>query len=733
TITLVVDVDAAASGTLANNATAASDAFDPNSANNQPSTSTPVNAEADLLLSKAASATSVVAGGRLTYTLSITNDGPSLAANVLVTDTLPAETTLFESSTSVGDVCTDNAGVVTCVLGDLAVDASATITLVVDVDAAASGTLANNATAASDAFDPNSANNQLSILTAVTTEADMSLSKAASNASVVAGEQLTYTLVITNSGPSLATGIRITDTLPFSVSLYSSSASIGGCTEGGGQVVCTLGDLAVDAGALITLVVDVDQAATGNLTNTAQIGSAVPDFNQLNNEDTVVTGLLQEADLSLNKSANSASVAAGERLTYTLMTSNTGPSIALGVQLTDTLPGDATLVSWTGTASGVVCDEGGGEVVCSLGNLPVAGGSIVTLVVEIDPSASNTLVNNAIVGSLTNDSVPDNNTTTLPTTIVKEVDVSVGKRGEPDPVIAGEIITYTVVIFNDGPSDATSVQMIDTLPVSATLLSATRQEGPTYIQRIDSYLFDPPSPDTSGLAYMEKTGWLMASDSEVNEMPIFEFVNLFEITLDGTLTRTGSTIDYSDEPTGLAYDPQTDRIFVSDDTGVRSVYIVTPGADGIHGTEDDDVTSITTSDFGATDPEGVTFDTLDRVLFIADGVNKRIYRVDPGPGGTFNGVPPAGDDLVTSFDVASLGIEDPEGVAFNAESGTLFIGGQRQQLVIETTTDGTLLRTIDLANIGTGVAGLTYAPNSINPYAKSLFASDRGVDNNADP
>ena len=89
---------------------------------------------------------------------------------------MPADTTLFDWSASVGS-CSESGGEVTCSLGDLAVDAGAQIVLVVDVDAAAAGNLVNNATAGSDAFDGNSANNQPSVSTPVTADADLSLVK----------------------------------------------------------------------------------------------------------------------------------------------------------------------------------------------------------------------------------------------------------------------------------------------------------------------------------------------------------------------------------------------------------------------------------------------------------------------------------------------------------------------------------------------------------------------------
>ena len=63
----------------------------------------------------------------------------------------------------------------------------------------------------------------------------------------------------------------------------------------------------------------------------------------------------------------------------------------------------------------------------------------------------------------------------------------------------------------------------------------------------------PPAPDTSGIAYVPEAGELIVSDSEVEEMPIYQGANLFESTRTGALVGTGTTTTFSNEPTGLSY------------------------------------------------------------------------------------------------------------------------------------------------------------------------------------
>ena len=219
------------------------------------------------------------------------------------------------------------------------------------------------------------------------------------------------------------------------------------------------------------------------------------------------------------------------------------------------------------------------------------------------------------------------------------------------------------------------------------------------VQVIDVSQFSPPSPDTAGAAYIQNTDRLLVSDSEVNGIQaLFTGDNLFDITIanPATLFDTMSTMDYSNEPTGVAYNPANHHLFISDDNK-NEIFEVNPGPDGLYNTSDDIVTSFDTLVFNSGDPEGVTFDTNQGVLFITDGVNNKVYRVDPGPNGIFDGVPPAGDDDVTSFDTAGISVTDPEGIKFDTDNNLLYIVGKPTNLVVHVTRDGASVREIDIS------------------------------------
>ncbi len=292
------------------------------------------------------------------------------------------------------------------------------------------------------------------------------------------------------------------------------------------------------------------------------------------------------------------------------------------------------------------------------------------------------------------------------------VSLYVAESAQPE----GSIIEITLV-EPPGPS-----------PTAAT-------EAASLVRTIDSSRFAPPSPDPSGLAYHPGRNHLLICDGEVEEMSIYDGVNVWETTLGGAVIETSNTLRFSDEPTGVAYNPANGHWFFSDDSGDRYVFEVVVGADGRVGTTDDTVTSFVTTNFGSGDPEGIAYDTLRGYLYISDGVNAEIYQVRPGANGRFDGVPPAGDDQTSHFDTASKGLPDPEGVEYNADSDTLYIVSQGARIVVETTVTGTTVRTIDVSTFisSNDLAGIAYAPSSANPSVKNLYIADRAVDNNSNP
>ena len=259
---------------------------------------------------------------------------------------------------------------------------------------------------------------------------------------------------------------------------------------------------------------------------------------------------------------------------------------------------------------------------------------------------------------------------------------------------------------------------------------AMETDRATLVRTIRTSSWRPASPDPAGITYISDQDRLFVSDSEVNEMAIFTGDNLYSATRSGSLRWTSTSLGFAREPTGVGYRASNRHLFVSDDDADR-IFEVDPGADGRHGTSDDRVTSFPTKPFGSADPEGVAFASTVGHLFIIDGEGRAIHRINPGPNGRFEGE--SGDDQITKYDVARHGATDPEGIAFNSATGTLLIS-DRKGPVLELSTTGALIRKIDISDGGSKKgSGITLAPASNGSGALHMYIVNRGVDNGADP
>jgi uncharacterized repeat protein (TIGR01451 family) len=464
TPTIAIDVTAGSAGTISNTASVSSDTSDPSSGDNSDTEGTTVQPTADLSVSKGDSPDPVVAGNQVTYTMVVTNNGPSTAQSVVLADPLPAGTS-FVSADGGGS---ESGGTVTWNLGDLANGASATVHLTVAVNAGRTSGISNTATVSSDTLDAISGNDSATAGTGVDILADLSIVKSDSSDPVAVGDAFTYTLDVANAGPSHATNVVVSDPLPAEVSYVSATPSQGSCSEAGGTVTCSLGALADGGTASIDVLVTAD--VDGPISNAASVSSDVADPASANDSDAEDTTVQPRADLSITKSDSIDPVDSGNDLTYTLDVANAGPSDATGVVIADPVPGGTSFVSATPTQGS--CVEGAGTVTCSLGALANGGTASVDVVVHVSASRTTPLSNTASVTSDITDPVAANDSDTEGTGVNVSADLAISKSDSDDPAAAGNDLTYTLDVVNSGPSDATGVVVTDPLPAGTSFVSA---------------------------------------------------------------------------------------------------------------------------------------------------------------------------------------------------------------------------------------------------------------------
>jgi Ca2+-binding RTX toxin-like protein len=271
-------------------------------------------------------------------------------------------------------------------------------------------------------------------------------------------------------------------------------------------------------------------------------------------------------------------------------------------------------------------------------------------------------------------------------------------------------------------------------PGHARPASPAASAAATLVRATDVSKLNPSSPDPTGITYLSDSDRLLFSDSEVNEMPIYQGVNLWQVSRDGTQQYdTGTTVGVSGEPTGVSYDVANRRLFVSDDDKDQ-VFEVRAGADARYGTADDQASSFSTAAFGDDDTEDVAYDSRTGELFIVQANAHLIWRVAPGPNGVFDGIAPTGDDTISHFDVGPYGSVDVEGLAYYAVRDSLFLADRQLGRILEVSTSGALLQAIDVQGIGMKApSGLTLAPASNDPSRTSIYVVARGLDNNTYP
>lgn len=228
--------------------------------------------------------------------------------------------------------------------------------------------------------------------------ADLAIDKSDQPDPAVAGLPLTYTVTVENLGPGTASGVQLEDVLPLQVGFTSVTSSQGSCSQLLLVVTCSLGDLADQAVASVTIV--VTPSGSGTLNNVAAVESQTLDPNPLNNLATETTtvggGAGAGTDLAVEKADAPDPVAPGHDLTYAITVANVGGADASDVVLVDMLSAGVALAS-VATDDGSCSGLGLVVIHCNLGDL--AGGDSATVRIVVRPGAESTISNIATVAS----------------------------------------------------------------------------------------------------------------------------------------------------------------------------------------------------------------------------------------------------------------------------------------------------------------------------------------------
>ena len=464
--TLTLIATAGNTGTYATTATkTAMNEYDAIAANDTARNTITVAPTGDVAVAVSASAATVANGQTLVFTYTASNNGPSNATGVALTQMLPSGFTYVSSNPAQG---TYNSTTGVWTVGSIANGANTTMTITATANTVGSYT-ASTAKTAENEFDNVAANNTASINVAVTATADIAVTNTAGTAPYTNGVNTTFTITATNNGPNAATGVATTYTLPAGLTYVSASAGQG--TYNGATGVWSIGGLA--NGASATLTITVLPTTTGNLTTTAT-KTALNEFDAISANDTAraTITIAPAADVAVTNTVSNATPNQGTNVTYTVTATNNGPNNATGVSISDALPAGLTFVSAT-PAQGTYNSATGVWTVGSIAN-----GANTTLTLIATAGNTGTYATTATKTAMNEyDAIAANDTARNTITVAPAADIAVATAAPNPTYTVGVNGTLTITASNNGPSTATGVAVTYTLPSGFTYVSNTLGQG----------------------------------------------------------------------------------------------------------------------------------------------------------------------------------------------------------------------------------------------------------------
>lgn len=473
-VMITVTVDPATRGNITNTVTITSTSFDFDFTDNIFSQTTTVIGQANLSVQKDSFSKAVFSGDPLTYTITISNAGPSTALKTVITDTLPLGVSLNPNKPKpAGLNCNEQSGLIKCILDFLDPNRSTSFSLFTIANSQ-KDSISNEVAVQSPDFDPDLSDNKASATTIITNEVNVVLSKAKGNPGTVsAGSTLHHVLTLNNTGPATAFGLILTETLPLSVTFVSATLDGGACHSSNQKVICTLSSLSKGVTANVVLNAKIDPALRGTIQSVVNVSSKSYDSDLDNNQLTLETTIESFANLSVAKtSLPNTQVSGGDPLEYTIIVTNSGPSAASNVLITDQLPTEMTFVS--ASVPGGTCSYAQAKVTCTLGHLAFKATATAKIKVTAGSVNKTAVKNSVTVKSEDTDPDESDNAAESSIDILAQPDVSIKKTVSPEIALPGKILTYTLEVQNAGPSKATGLLITDTLPLKGIIFRSAQ-------------------------------------------------------------------------------------------------------------------------------------------------------------------------------------------------------------------------------------------------------------------
>lgn len=480
TVEVTVDVPAdMAAGTYENVATITTEEYPTGVPASEETT---VVSDYDLLVDKNSSVESITAGDTIgfDYTIKVTNQGPSVSKSIELKDLLPSVLDIESVSADNTDVsCTYPDNNLSCsYLESLAPDESFTITIHVTVPSTVdTQSILNEVEVASD---EDLYSDEVSV--DIIEQTDLQIEKTVNPASVNAGEEFEYIFTLRNGVNALsdADNLELTDTIPSP--LVAESVDDPNCQLDGNDLTCKWDNLAADSE---DIVIKVKVSVPADIASTVINNTVLLESDEDEATDNVDVTITEQSGLYVQKRDSADPVVANDgTFNYFIEFGNDGPSVADGVVISDYLPNELEFVSYEVVSSDLsfTCEVGealiahpegfeGRDVLnCSVGFVDVGDSAEIRVTMKVPVDTDATVVNNRVDLESEQEQLSDEEETT----IIEDVLLSVTKIDSletEESAVAGENLTYTIKVRNDGSSDTENVLITDTLPTEVGFVS----------------------------------------------------------------------------------------------------------------------------------------------------------------------------------------------------------------------------------------------------------------------
>ncbi|RZJ74270.1 MAG: DUF11 domain-containing protein, partial [Flavobacterium sp.] len=422
--------------------------------------------QADIVVVNTNNQGTYTVGAPSVYTVTVTNNGPDPATNVVVQNAIPTGITTFTWTGSNGSSGT---GALNNTIPTLASGQTVTYTITLLVPATyTANQLVSTASASSPTIDPSPGCPQC-VDTDVkpSLAADIVVVNTNNQTVYTPGTTTAYTITVTNNGPNAATNVLVQNPLPTGITTATWTGTNG--STGTGALNNTIATLAVGQTVTYTYTVTIPAAYTGNLVS--QASATTPNDPDTSCLQCIDTDGPRTADLVVTNTNNQAVYTPGVATVYTLTVTNNGPYPALNVQVSNPRPTGITLFSWTGSNGSSGTNANLTNTIPSL-----AVGATVTYTITLTPPANHTLPQLSSVATVTSstpDPTPECPACTDTDSQSALADLVVTNTNNQDVYVPGTTVQYIVTVTNNGPSAAENVEVTNAIPAGITQFSWT--------------------------------------------------------------------------------------------------------------------------------------------------------------------------------------------------------------------------------------------------------------------